>query len=329
MKKKVIVIAEAGVNHNGKISIAKKLIDAAYGAKADYIKFQFFNYSELSTEWSKSTSYQIINTNERNQFKLLKRLHLSFKHLKILENYAKKKKIKFLLSFFDIDSLKKIKKFRLDFIKIPSGEITNFFLLKKISKLKKKIILSTGGSTKKEIFDALKILKHNDVSLLHCVTNYPASFESVNLKSMLFLKDNFKKKVGLSDHTLGISVPLAATALGAVIIEKHLTLSRRMSGPDHISSLEPNEFKNMVNEIRNVELSLGNYEKKAQLEEKKNILLVRKSIVAKRKILKNEKFTEKNLSLKRPGFGISAMKIKSLIGKRAKKIFNKDDLIKI
>jgi N,N'-diacetyllegionaminate synthase len=326
-KNKVIIIAEAGVNHNGKLSLAKKMIDIAVETKVDYIKFQFFNFKELTTKWSVSAGYQLKNTKEKKQQNLLQKLSLSFEELKILENYAKRKKIKFMLSIFDFESLKKLKSFKTNYIKIPSGEINNLPFIEKVSNLKKKIILSTGGSSIKEIQNALKILKANKVILLHCVTNYPASPKSVNLNSLKFMEKKFKKPIGLSDHTLGISIPIAATALGARVIEKHFTLSRKMKGPDHKSSLEPKELKDMVNEIRKIEVSLGKFNKIIQQEEKKNILLVRKSIVAKKIIIKGEKFTKDNLTVKRPGTGLSPSNFKKLIGLKAKKKFKIDELI--
>lgn len=329
---KVIVIAEAGVNHNGSLSLAKKIIDKAAYAKADYIKFQYFNPNKITTKWSKTANYQKKNCKIDNQHKLLSKLSLSIEQLKLLEDYSKKKKIKFMLSIFDDEDVNILKLFKIDFIKIPSGEINNFVLLRKISNLKKKIILSTGGSTTKEIKEAVIFLqknrfKKNKLSLLHCVTNYPSSLRSMNLKSILYLKNFFKCAVGLSDHSLGDIISIAAVAIGAEIIEKHITLNKSMKGPDHKSSLEPQEFKLMVQKIRNIELSLGKERKIVQEEEKKNITLIRKSIVAKNVILKGEKFTEENICLKRPGTGLSSKFWKKIIGKKAKKFFMEDELI--
>ena len=330
--KNTIIIAEAGVNHNGKISLAKKLIEKASDAKADFIKFQFFNPDNITTKWLKTANYQKKNTNAKTQYELLKKLYLPYKKLKLLEKFSKKRKIKFMLSIFDHENVKKINLFNIKYIKIPSGEINNHLLLKKIAKLKKKIILSTGGSELKEIREALITLKKNKlhiskISLLHCVSNYPSSFKSTNLKSIISLKNKFKCDVGLSDHSLGYSIPLAAVSLGAKIIEKHLTLSKKMKGPDHKASLEPKEFKKMVEEIKNIEIALGNKNKKIQKEEKENILLVRKSIVAKKNIKKGDKFSDYNLTLKRPGTGLTSKNWTKLIGTKSKKKFKKDDLI--
>ncbi len=334
-KKKVIIIAEAGVNHNGSLRIAKKLVDKAKEAKADYIKFQTFKAESISTKNALKANYQKKNSGRyETQFQMLKKLELNEnKFLKII-SYCKKKKIGFLSSPFDIDSLKFLKKFNMKYIKIPSGEITNLPLLEEIGKNKKQIILSTGMANIKEIKDALSVLnksgtKNNKIILLHCNTEYPTPFRDANLKAIKTLRNIFNINIGYSDHTLGIEASIAAVALGAHVIEKHFTLNRNYKGPDHSSSLEPEELSHMIKAIRNIELSLGDGKKIPSRSEKKNIKIARKSIVAKDKIFKGQLFSNKNLSIKRPFKGISPMYWHKIIGKRAKKNYKPDDFILI
>lgn len=335
MKKKAIIIAEAGVNHNGNLKLAYKLIDAAVYAGADYVKFQT-GIPELSiSKNAKKAKYQIKNTNNKeNQLDMVKKITLPLSDFRKLKKYSNKRKIKFLSTPFDEISVSYLNKLRMDFIKIPSGEITNYPFIKCIARLKKKIILSTGMSNLDEIKKTLKILtffgtRKKNITILQCNTEYPTPYEDVNLRAMITIKNFFKTNVGLSDHSLGIEAPLAAAALGAKVIEKHLTLNKKMKGPDHSSSLEPDEFKLMVKSIRNVEKCLGNGKKIPSSSEKKNINIARKSIVASKIIKKGEIFSANNLTTKRPGNGLSPMLWNILIGKKAKKIFLKDQLIKL
>lgn len=330
---KVLIIAEAGVNHNGSIEIAKKLIDKAAEAKADVIKFQTFTADSLVNKNVKKAEYQQKTGNsQESQYDMLKRLELDVDMHKELITYCNKKKIKFLSTPFDLESIDLLNDLGMDIYKIPSGEVTNYPYLKKIAKLKKTIIMSTGMCTLEEVRDALKVLKENgasDIKLLHCNTEYPTPMKDVNLKAMVTMKNEFNLEVGYSDHTKGIEVPIAAVALGATIIEKHFTLDRNMEGPDHKASLEPEELKEMVHSIRNIELALGSGEKKPSESEMKNINVVRKFIVAKENIKKGEKFTEYNITCKRIGKGISAMQWNKVINKIANKNYVKEDIIEI
>ena len=283
---RVFVIAEAGVNHNGNIKIAKKLIDVAANAGADAVKFQTFKAENLATKNLKKASYQKNINNKENQFDMLKKLELNEKmHLQLIK-HSKKKNIKFLSSPFDHESIEMLHKLGLDIIKIPSGEITNLPYLRHIGKLKKKIILSTGMANIIEIKNALNILlksgtKKKNITVLHANTEYPTPMKDVNLRAMITIGKKFDINIGYSDHTLGIEVPLAAVAMGASCIEKHFTLDCNMEGPDHKASLEPNQLKTMVLAIRNIETALGSSIKKLSNSEKKNLNIVRKSIVAK------------------------------------------------
>ena len=332
---KVTIIAEIGVNHNGNIRLAKKLIDIASKAGADFVKFQTFKAKNLATYFAKKANYQLkIKNKNETQLPMLKKLELNHFQHKILINYCKKKKIGFLSTAFDIESLNLLISLKLKKFKIPSGEITNLPLLKAIGKQKKDVIMSTGMANIKEIKNAIKILiksgtKKNKITILHCNTDYPTHIEDVNLLAMKSIESKLKVNVGYSDHTLSREVPIAAVAMGAKVIEKHFTLSRKYPGPDHKSSLEPNELYSMVKEIRNTQKILGKREKKPSKSEIKNIKIVRKSIVAKTFIRKGEIFNISNITCKRPGTGISPMKWNFLIGKRAKKNFYPDELIKI
>ena len=331
---KVFIIAEVGINHNGSINLAKKLINVASKAGADAVKFQTFKTENVVVKNAKKANYQK-NDNEKNQsqFELIKKLELSANTHKKLINYCKKKKILFLSSPFDLDSIDLLNNLGLKTIKVPSGEITNLPFLKKLGKLNKKIILSTGMTNMNEIKDALNVLiktgtPKKKIIVMHANTQYPTPMKDVNLKSMLTIGKTFNVKFGYSDHTLGIEVPIAAVALGAKCIEKHITLDRNMPGPDHKASLEPNELKLMIQAIRNTEKALGSKIKKPSKSEYQNIKIVRKSLVASREIKKGEIFSEKNLTAKRPGDGLSPFKITKLLGKKSLKNFKKDQKIK-
>ncbi len=329
-----LIIAEAGVNHNGNIELAKKLIDAASEAKVDYVKFQTFKADSLVTKSAKRASYQDKNTaNKDSQYEMLKKLELSEDNHKALITYCKSRNVRFLSTGFDVESLEFLKSLGITLAKIPSGEITNLPYLKKIAELFNEVILSTGIADIQEIEDAVKVLLDNGVrrdnlTILHCNTEYPTPMEDVNLKAMLHIEDQFGVNVGYSDHTLGIEVPIAAVALGATVIEKHFTLDRNLPGPDHRASLEPDELKAMVTSIRNIEKAIsGNGIKEPSKSELKNKPIARKSIVAKTDIKKGEMFSVENLTVKRPGTGISPMKWDDILGKVASKDYQEDDLI--
>ena len=334
INKNIIIIAEAGVNHNGNLKIAKKLVDAAKEAGANYIKFQIFKTENHIIKKAKLAEYQIKNLKKNiTQFKMIKNLELSEDKFKKIHLYAKKKKIKFLLSCFDLESLDFYLKLNPDMIKIPSGEITNLQLLEAIGRSKKKIILSTGMSNLNEIKSALKILvkngtKLNKITLLQCTTDYPCQVKDVNLNIIPELTRRFKCKVGLSDHTTTHEAGIIAVTLGSSVIEKHITLNHSMSGPDHSASFDPNEFKLFVKQIRNINFIYGKKKKLITKSEKKNIKLVRKSLVALRPITKGEIFTKNNIGAKRPGGGINPMKIYSFLGKKSKRNFLTDEKIK-
>jgi len=322
-----IIIAEAGVNHNGNIKLAKQMIDVASNAKADYIKFQTFKAKNLSTKNAEKSEYQKINTkNNDTQYDMLKSLELSEENHIELIKYCESKNIKFLSSAFDLESLDFVLSLNLDFVKIPSGEINNYLYLEKIASQKIPVILSTGMATVNEIESAIKILTSyelsiNNITILHCNTEYPTPMKDVNLKAMLKIKDHFKVNVGYSDHTLGMEIPIAAVALGATIIEKHFTVDKTLNGPDHSSSLEPNELTEMIKSIRNIEEACsGSGIKEPSSSEIKNKSIVRKSIYLNSDVKKGDKLTEDMLIALRPANGISPMEIPNLIGR----IFNKD-----
>ena len=330
----VFIIAEAGVNHNGSIELAKKLIDAASDAGADAVKFQTFKTEKLVSKNAKKAKYQKqnINNGDDSQFAMLKKLELDIDAHHALIAYSKSKNIMFLSTPFDHESIEMLHSLELPIFKIPSGEITNLPYLKDIGKFNKKVILSTGMADIREIENALNLLmeagtqKHN-ITVLHANTMYPTPMEDVNLKAMLTIGKTFEVAYGYSDHTLGIEVDIAAVALGASIIEKHFTLDKTMEGPDHKASLEPDELKAMVQAIRNIELALGSEIKQPSPSEVPNMHVVRKSIVAATKIQKGEIFTEKNLTVKRPGNGISPMKWDEIIGSVAQRDYKEDELI--
>ena len=334
---KVTVIAEAGVNHNGNIEMAIDLIEAAVDAGADIIKFQTFNPDKIVTKYSKKAEYQIRNFGNKeneDQYTMLKKLQLSYKEHKLLINKCKKSNIEFLSTGFDLESLELLNSLDLKRYKIPSGEITNLPYLRKIAQFNKPIILSTGMADILEIEASLNIFMERgfsskDITLLQCTTEYPAPIDEINLKVINFFKNKFKVNVGLSDHSEGIEVPIAAAALGVNIIEKHITLDRNLTGPDHNASLEPKEFKQMVQGIRKITRALGEEKKIITESEFKNKDLIRKSLVAIKDIKTGDTFNSENIGCKRPGYGISPMKIDKVIGLNAKKDFFIDDMIEI
>ncbi len=331
--KKALIIAEAGVNHNGDLNLAKKLIEVAAKSGADFVKFQSFKAELCVSKNAKKAAYQLKTTaKDESQLEMIKKLELDFNAHQLLISHAKQCGIAFLSTAFDLESIKLLDDLGLEVFKIPSGEITNLPYLKKIAKLNKKIILSTGMSNLGEIEAALGVLckegtQRANITLLHCTTEYPAPFNEVNLKAMQTLKNAFNLDVGYSDHTKGIHISLAAIALGASVIEKHFTLDKNMSGPDHKASLEPDELQELCTKIREIESALGNGIKQASKSERKNIEIARKSLVAKKKIKKGEIFSEENLTTKRPASGISAMRYDEYLGKKASKDYEEDELI--
>ena len=334
MKNKVLIIAEAGVNHNGEINLAKQLIDAAVDEGVDYVKFQTFNSKKLVSKFAEKASYQKTNTKDENesQLAMLQKLEMSKEmHFELID-YCRSKNIKFLSTAFDLESVDFLHELNIDLFKIPSGEMTNLPYLRKIGGLGKPVILSTGMGSLEEIGEAMNALikagtKKENITILHCNTEYPTPMSDVNLLAMNTIGKTYDVPVGYSDHTLGIEVPIAAVALGATVIEKHFTLDKTMEGPDHIASLEPHELTSMVKSIRNIEKALGFDEKIASASESKNIQISRKSIVASKNIQKGEIFSEENLTVKRPGNGISPMRWDDFIGKIAQSNFSEDELI--
>lgn len=331
-KDKVFIIAEAGVNHNGSVKIAKKLIDVAVNAGVDAVKFQIFKAESLASAYAPKVDYQKKRTEDsKTQLEMLKKLELKGCEFREIAAYAKKRKILFLSSPFDKESVDVLCNIGVKAFKIASGEITNLPLLKYIAGKGKPIILSTGMSNLKEIKEALKAIRKEgvkDIVLLHCVTGYPANVEDVNLRAMDTMKSFFKLPLGFSDHTAGFAVSIAAVALGASVIEKHFTLDKKLPGPDHKASLGPDELKEMVKAIRNAERALGDGIKKPAEEEESIKRVVRKSIVAKIDIPRGLKITDTMLDIKRPGTGIEPRFFNKVIGKRAKRDIRKDTLIK-
>ena len=332
--KKIFFIAEAGVNHNNQIKLAFKLINAAKNAGADAIKFQVFKTENYVARNAPLANYQKKNTKQVNQFKLIKNLELSENFLEKIIRYCKSRKILFLASAFDTWGIKFLKKRNITTFKIPSGEINNLFYLKEVSKFAKKIILSTGMSNEKEINNALNFFYKNginkkQITLLQCTTEYPAPYSDLNLNVIKRFKKKFKVKVGFSDHSIGEVASIIAVSMGASIIEKHLTLSRKLPGPDHKASIEPKELKKLIKNIRIAQLSLGHEIKKPTKSELKNIKIARKSIYAKKKILKGDLFTKKNICKKSPANGISANKYFKVLGRKAKKNFIEDEKIRL
>ena len=330
---KVLIIAEAGVNHNGDLKIAKKLVDAAAEAGADLVKFQTFNADRLVTNAARKAAYQIQATGSReSQHEMLRRLELTEDMHQELIAHCAARNIGFFSTGFDIKSVDLLMSFGQNHFKIPSGEITNLPYLRHIGQLGRPVILSTGMATMEEIKSALQILENSgtpkkSITVLHCTTEYPTPIPEVNLRAMISIRDNFGVKVGYSDHTLGIEVAIAAVAMGATVIEKHFTLDRNLPGPDHKASLEPKELKAMVAAIRSIEVALGDGIKRPTPSEAQNIPVVRKSIIASKSIQLGEVFTAKNLTTKRPGTGISPMRWDEVIGKTAIRSFSADELI--
>ena len=329
------IIAEIGVNHNGSIHVAKKLINVAKKSGADYVKFQSFKAENMVRSKTKIAKYQSKNLGKKiTQFNLLKKLELSESdHNKIIK-YCNKKKISFMSSPFDLESLNLLFRLKIFDIKVASGEINNYIFLKNLAKKAKKIFISSGMSTLNEVSQAIKILikngaKRKNITVLHCHTDYPTQLSDVNLFAMETMKKKFNINVGYSDHTTGSETAVAAVALGAKVIEKHITLNKNMRGPDHKASMEPKNFFNYVKLIRNTEILLGSHLKKPSKSELKNKKLVRKSIVAKKNIKRGEIFSEDNLICKRPEGGISPINWNSVMGKKSKRNFRTDDFISL
>ena len=333
MSNKVLIIAEAGVNHNGDLALAKKLVEAAASAGADIVKFQTFKAEQLASLSAKMADYQLRNFNESStQQAMLKKLELKFEdHAELIE-LCKKLGIGFLSTAFDFESLEFLKTLHLGRWKIPSGEITNLPYLEIIGRLNQKVILSTGMSNFSEVETAFNVLLKNgtqlqNLTVLHCNTDYPSKMEDVNLLAMKEMGLKLNSQYGYSDHTLGIEIPIAAVALGATVIEKHFTLDRNMPGPDHKASLLPDELKQMVASIRNIEKALGSPNKRPSASELKNREIARKSIVTQKVIKKGELFSSENLTTKRPASGISPMRWHEIIGTRASRDYLEDELI--
>ncbi|HBG47516.1 MAG TPA: N-acetylneuraminate synthase [Deltaproteobacteria bacterium] len=330
---KTFIIAEAGVNHNGSVETALELVDAAARAGADAVKFQTFRAAELASPSAKKADYQRRNTGAGGQLEMLRRLELDRKaHLKIMRRCGRKG-IKFLSTPFDLDSIDLLAGLGLDIFKVPSGEITNLPYLRKIASLGRPVFLSTGMASLGEIEAAMGVLTRaipkENITVLHCNTGYPTPFEDVNLRAMLTIREAFQVRVGYSDHTPGTEAAIAAVALGAEVIEKHLTLDRSMEGPDHMASIEPGEFGSMVRAIRNIEKAMGSPVKGPTPSEKENINAARKGIVASRRISAGEIFSEANLAVKRPQTGLSPMLWDLVVGKRANRGFEKDEPVEL
>lgn len=325
------IIAEAGVNHNGSLELAKKMVDTAKTAGADYIKFQTFVPEKLVSRYAKKAEYQKQTTDAgQSQLEMLDKLALTQADFKGLKEYCERVGIGFISTPFDLESIAFLDSLDMDFWKLPSGEVTNLPYLEAIARTGKRVVMSTGMCEMNEIGDAVRVLEKGgvtDIVLLHCNTEYPTPFEDVNLLAMRQMAETFGYPVGYSDHTVGIEVPVAAAALGAVVIEKHFTLDKTMEGPDHRASLEPEELEQMVRAIRNIEKSRGDGKKRRTRSEEKNCAVARKSIVAATDIKRGELFTERNLTVKRPGTGISPMRWHDLLGRRAARDYRGDELI--
>lgn len=325
-----LIIAEAGVNHNGSMDLARRLIDAAKEAGADLVKFQ--TATNCTSKYAPKAEYQIRETGGGTQLEMA--LHLRLKldqHLELYE-YCQKAGIPYLSTPFDIESVNFLSTLNLPFWKIPSGEITNLPYLIKIAETHRPVVMSTGMSELEEVRAAVGVLKQyggGPITLLQCHTDYPTEYRNVNLRAMRTLREEFNLPVGLSDHSVGIEIPIAAAALGAVVIEKHFTLDRSLPGPDHKASVEPDELARMVRGIRRVELAMGNGVKSCSAAERKNVIAARKSIVAKRNIKRGEEFTEENITTRRPGNGISPMRWFDVLGKKAVRNFGEDELIEL
>lgn len=329
----VFIIAEVGVNHNGSLELAKQLVDVAKDCGADAVKFQTFKAATLVTKSAKQADYQTTNTGKQeSQFDMLKRLELSEADHQELVHYCQLKHIEFMSTPFDLQSIQFLNGLGVKRFKIPSGEITNYPYLKMVGSFNKEIVLSTGMASLADIEAALNLLIESDtdkdkITILHATTDYPTQMPDVNLRAMQTIAQAFKIKVGYSDHTPGIEVPTAAVALGAAVIEKHFTIDKNLPGPDHKASLEPQELKAMVSAIRNIEIALGDGVKRASSNEQKNMQVARKSIVALTDIQQGDVFTEQNLTVKRPGTGISPMRWNEIIGQVAQKDYLADELI--
>ncbi len=328
----VYIIAEAGVNHNGSFDLACRLVDAAKDAGVDCVKFQTFKSEKLVSRNAGKADYQRSTTGDGSQIEMLKKLELSYDEFVSLKKYCDEKEIAFLSTPFDFDSIDFLDTLDIPFWKIPSGEVTNLPYLLALAKTGRPVVMSTGMCSLEDVEAAVKVLKDNgvsDIKLLHCNTEYPTPYEDVNLRAMQTLKDAFGCEVGYSDHTKGIEVPVAAVALGATVIEKHFTLDRNMEGPDHKASLEPDELAQMVSSIRHIEMALGTGDKTPSPSERKNMAVARKSIVAARDIAAGELLSDENMTVKRPGSGISPMKWFDVAGTRAVRDFKEDELIEI
>lgn len=328
---RTLIIAEAGVNHNGDLKLAKQLVDIASEAGADIVKFQSFVTENIVTKNAKKAKYQIVNTNngEEGQYEMLKKLELGKDDHFVIKEYCEGKNIEFLSTPFDDESISLLKELDIKRYKIPSGEITNLPHLEKIASIGKPVIMSTGMANLEEAKLALEVLldqglNKDDIIILHCHTDYPTQMSDVNLNAMLTLKNELNINVGYSDHTLGIEVPIAAAALGAVCIEKHFTIDKNMEGPDHLASLNPNELNEMIRSIRNIESALGNGLKEPTAAEKLNRIVARKSIHLSRDLNKDHKISRADLIMKRPGDGISPFEIMKVIGKSINKDLEKD-----
>lgn len=331
---KPIIIAEAGVNHNGSLQMALRMVETAAKAGADFIKFQTFKTGNIVTSSVRTADYQKKNCNADSQMDMLRKLELTQEQFRIIAGHCRKCGIGFLSTPFDIESVTFLVSLGMKYMKIPSGEITNLPYLRAIAATRIPVIMSTGMSTLSDVENALQVLYDggyysNEIILLHCTTQYPTPYHDVNLKAMITLREAFGVNVGYSDHTKGIEVPLAATALGAYVIEKHFTLDKSLPGPDHIASLNPEELTAMISGIRNVAMALGSSVKRVTSSEKKNIASARKSIVASKEIQEGDTFSAENLTAKRPGTGISPMRWDEIIGRIAAKHFNQDDIIEI
>ena len=330
---RTLIIAEAGVNHNGRLDLALKMVDEAKRAGADIVKFQTAIPERVISRYADKAEYQKETTgNEESQLEMCRRIHLKLSDYDIIKEYCEEVGIEFLSTPFDLESIAYLEKLGMKLWKIPSGEITNLPYLIKIAKTGKPVIMSTGMAELEEVEEAVNVLKEGgagEITLLHCTTEYPAPFDSVNLKAMNTLREKLGTKVGYSDHTTGIEVVVAAVSLGATVIEKHFTLNRNLEGPDHKASLEPEELEVMVNKIRIIEKALGDGIKRAAEAEKKNIAIARKSIVAAKDIKKGEILSEDNITTKRPGNGISPMQWFEVLGTEAIRDFGEDELIEV
>ena len=336
--KRTLIIAEAGVNHNGSLLLAKQMVEKAAEAGVDYVKFQTFKSENLVSKLAPKADYQKRATEgegqDDSQLSMLRKLELSQQDHIVLIDYCRQCGVEFLSTAFDEESIDFLHSLHLGLWKIPSGEITNYPYLKKIASFSEKVILSTGMSTMEDIIGALDVLikygvAREDITILHCNTEYPTPWEDVNLLAMNRMAADLNIQIGYSDHTCGIEVPLAAVALGATVIEKHFTLDKNLPGPDHKASLEPEELKQMVTSIRHIEQALGSPVKQVSTSEKKNMIVARKSLIASRNIHKGELFSEENMTVKRPGNGISPMRWEEMIGKMASRDFQEDELIEL